>query len=60
MKTYRELKALYGSASAKAIRERKKELGSEWWWPHPEMGENEDPHVETVYVYVQTCVYMYI
>ncbi|CAE7228898.1 unnamed protein product [Symbiodinium sp. CCMP2592] len=46
MKTFRDLKALYGSASAKAIREKKKELGSEWWWPHPEMGESEDIDVE--------------
>ncbi|CAE7853418.1 unnamed protein product, partial [Symbiodinium necroappetens] len=41
MKTYKDLKLLYGTASAKAIRERKKELGAEWWWPHPEMGDSE-------------------
>ncbi|CAE7403183.1 unnamed protein product [Symbiodinium sp. CCMP2592] len=49
MKTFRDLKALYGSASAKAIRERKKELGSEWWWPHPEMGESEEWECFKVY-----------
>ena len=49
MRTFRELKTLYGSAAAKAIRERKKELGSEWWWPLPEMGDNEDMH---------TCAYI--
>ena len=49
LRTFRELKTLYGSAAAKAIRERKKELGSEWWWPLPEMGDNEDMH---------TCAYI--
>ncbi|CAE7333803.1 unnamed protein product [Symbiodinium sp. CCMP2592] len=36
MKTFRELKVQYGTATAKAIRDRKKELGSSFWHVHPE------------------------
>ena len=41
-KTFRELRTLYGVATAKAIRERKKEMGSAWWWVHPDLPDNED------------------
>ncbi|CAE6914749.1 unnamed protein product [Symbiodinium sp. CCMP2456] len=49
MKTFKDLKLLYGAASAKAIRERKKEMGSDWWWPHPEMADNEEWECFKVY-----------
>ena len=42
MKTFKELKTLYGSAAAKTIRENKKNLGPAWWHRHPELPEVED------------------
>ena len=43
MKTFRDLKIQYGVATAKSIREKKKELGSSFWHQHPEVPDNEDP-----------------
>ena len=43
MKTFRDLKVQYGIATAEAIRERKKELGSAFGYEHPEVPDNEDP-----------------
>ena len=44
MKTFRDLKQMFGTAVAKDIRQRKKELGAEWWWEHPDLPDNEEPH----------------
>ena len=41
-KTFRELKTQYGPATAKAIRERKKEMGPGWWWVHPDLPDQEE------------------
>ena len=45
MKTFRDLCTQFGRPLAKSIRERKLELGEEWYEDHPEFPGNEVPWI---------------
>ena len=48
LRTFKELKGIFGVPLAKSIREKKKELGGEWWSTHPDLPDSEDPHLNIV------------
>ena len=55
MKTYAELKNMFGQAMAKELRTRKKEMEEkrpadqpQWWMPHPDFPQSQETHIAII------------